>query len=332
MNATIFSPRNCGPDPTAFRSPIRTTNPMTRSRTVSAVIPTRNRPQLVLRAVRSALAQTFESLEVIVVVDGPEAATEEALRTVGDPRLKVLVLDAPGGAARARNAAVESAGGDWIAFLDDDDEWLPQKTELQIERAFASGFQYPIVSSRLVAKKSGYEVLWPRAIPSEPISEYLLARNGWSYGDGLLSTITLLFPKDLFERVNFRPDLPRHQDWDWVLRALRVQGAGIEFIAEPLAIWNQAERRPSISSQANWRSSFDWAEEMRGTITARAYASFLATQVAPQAASEGDWRSFPFLLRAMLFRGAPSLRDFALFLAMWSAPASVRSAVRKANR
>lgn len=305
---------------------------MTRSRTVSAVIPTHSRPELVLRAVASALAQTYEDIEVIVAVDGPEAATENALKAVGDPRLKVLVLDAPGGAAHARNMAVQSASGDWVAFLDDDDEWLPEKIEMQLERAFASHFRYPIVSSQLIAKKSSYEVVWPRAIPTEPISEYLLARNGWSYGDGLLSTITLLFPKDLFARVEFRPELPRHQDWDWVLRALGVQGTGIEFIARPLAIWNQAEQRRSISSQADWRASFDWAEEMRGMITARAYASFLATQVAPQAARESDWRAFPFLLKAMLFRGAPNVRDVALFLAMWSTPSGVRGAVRKANR
>ena len=305
---------------------------MARSRTVSAVIPTRNRPQLVLRAVRSALAQTCDSLDVVVVVDGPDPATESALQTIADPRLKVLVLDAPAGAARARNIAVESASGDWIAFLDDDDEWVPEKIEFQIDRAFASSFTYPIVSSQLIARNSRYEVLWPRAIPTEPISEYLLARNSWSYGDGLLSTITLLFPKDLFERVKFRPELPRHQDWDWVLRALGTPGAGIEFIAKPLAIWNQAERRSSISTQADWRTSFDWAEEMREAITGRAYASFLATQVAPQAAREGDWSAFPFLLRAMLFRGAPNLRDVALFFAMWSAPASIRTAVRKANR
>jgi glycosyltransferase involved in cell wall biosynthesis len=261
-----------------------------------------------------------------------DLATEAALRNIHDRRLNVIVLARALGAASARNLAVQSARGDWIAFLDDDDEWLPEKTQMQMERARTSAFTYPIVSSQLLVRTSSHEVLWPRAIPSEPLSEYLLARNSWSYGEGLLSTITLLFPKDLFEHVRFRPELQRHQDWDWVLRAARKSGAGIEFISKPLAIWHQAEQRQSISTAADWRVSFEWAEGAREMITDRAYASFLATQVAPQAARQRDWRSFPFLLRAMITRGAPNIRDVALFFAMWSVPMSVRSAVRKANR
>jgi glycosyltransferase involved in cell wall biosynthesis len=285
----------------------------------------------VLRAVRSALAQTYQVLEVIVVLDGPDALTEKALGEIPDPRLKLLVLAAPVGAGQARNLAAECAQGDWIALLDDDDEWLGEKIELQMERARKSNFMYPIVSSELFARKSTYEVIWPRQQPTEPLSEYLLARNSWSYGEGLLTTTTLLFPKGLFDQVRFRPELRRHQDWDWILRAVKQPGAGIEFIAKPLAIWHLAEQRTSISTAADWRTSFDWAEECRNLMTDRAYAGFLATQVAPQAARERDWRAFPFLLHKMIRGGAPTVRDLALFFGMWCAPGNVRRAVRKAN-
>jgi glycosyltransferase involved in cell wall biosynthesis len=270
-------------------------------------------------------------MEVIVILDGPDGPTEKALEGIPDPRLRVVTLPAPVGAAQARNLAVEVAHGDWIALLDDDDEWLPEKIELQMERARNSKFLYPIVSSELFARKSTYELVWPRRPPTEPISEYLLARNSWSYGEGLLSTITLLFPKDLFDLVRFRPELRRHQDWDWILRALKQPGTGIEFLAKPLAVWHQAEQRKSISTAAHWRTSFDWAEESRGLMTDRAYAGFLATEVAPQAARQGDWQAFPFLLRMMIARGAPKARDIALFFAMWFTPRALRHAVRKAN-
>jgi len=306
-------------------------NNMIRKNTVSAVIPTRNRPALVPRAVRSALAQTDTVMEVIVILDGPDALTEKALGDIPDPRLKILVFGAPVGAGEARNLAVGCAKGDWIALLDDDDEWLPQKIELQMERARESKFAYPIVSSELFARKSTYEVIWPRKQPTEPLSEYLLARNSWSYGEGLLTTTTLLFPKDLFDRVRFRPELRRYQDWDWILRAVHQPGAGIEFIAKPLAIWHLAEQRASISTALHWHASLDWAEESRDLMTDRAYAGFLATQVAPQAARERDWRAFPFLLHKMISRGAPTLRDLALFLGMWLAPGNLRHALRKAN-
>jgi glycosyltransferase involved in cell wall biosynthesis len=305
---------------------------MQRNNIVSAVIPTRNRAHLVLRAVRSALAQTYADLEVIVIIDGPDHETETALQEVHDPRLRVIALSSAVGAGQSRNLAVQAAHGDWIAFLDDDDEWLPEKIDLQMSRAINSPFHFPIVSSQLLARTSAYEVVWPRTQPSEPLSEYLLARNGWSYGDGLLSTITLLFPRELFDHVRFRSELQRHQDWDWLLRAVEMDGAGIEFIQRPLAIWHQAERRASISTAADWRVSFDWAEDSRQMITPRAYASFLATQVAPQAARQKDWRAFPFLFRKMFTRGAPNARDIALYLAMWSMPMGIRLSVRKANR
>jgi GT2 family glycosyltransferase len=305
---------------------------MSRNNKVSGVIPTRNRPELVVRAVRSALAQTYTDLEVIVVVDGPDPATEMILKQFDDTRLRVITLDKPVGAAQARNLGAESAAGDWIAFLDDDDEWVPEKTTLQMERAIGSSYKFPFVSGQLWARTSTYEVVWPRVQPHHPLSEYLLARSSWSYGEGLLSTITLLVPKDLMAEVPFRSDLRRHQDLDWVLRAAGHAGAGIEFIAQPLAIWHQAEHRQSISSATDWRASLEWIESVRPIITPRAFASFVATHIASQAAREKDWIAFPLLLERMLAKGKPNAHDLFLFFGMWSVPQGIRQMVRKAAR
>jgi glycosyltransferase involved in cell wall biosynthesis len=305
---------------------------MTRRDTVSAVIPTRHRPDLVLRAVRSALAQQHKDMEVIVVIDGPDARTAAVLNEIEDRRLQVIALPEATGAANARNAGVANAAGDWIAFLDDDDEWLPEKTLLQMQLAKSSRFHYPIVSCQVFARTNSYEIVWPRRRPSEPLCNYLLARNSWSYGDGLLSTTTLLFPKDLFSQQPFRSSLRRHQDLDWVLRAAKFEGAGIEFISEPLAVWHLGEGRARISTTADWRLSLEWVESVREMITGRAYASFVATHIAPQAARQGDWKAFIILLKKMVMLGKPNSRDVLLFLAMWSMPHGLRQAVRKAGR
>jgi glycosyltransferase involved in cell wall biosynthesis len=305
---------------------------MHKTSLVSAVIPTCGRPDLVVRAVRSALVQTYEDLEVIVVIDGPEPATEKTLEQIGDKRLKVIVLADAVGAAQARNIAVQAARGGWIAFLDDDDEWVPEKTELQVERAKGSKYRFPIVSSQLWARTSRYQLIWPRTEPHYPLSEYLLARNSWSYGEGLLSTITLLVPKDLLAEIPFRSGLKRHQDLDWILRAARHNGAGIEFVAKPLAIWHQAEQRKSISSGTEWRTSLEWIDSIRPIITGRAYASFLATHIAPQAACNRDWDAFPLLLERMVATGKPNSRDLLLFFGMWSVPQGIRRVIRKAAR
>ena len=71
---------------------------------ISTVIPTRNRPLLVERAVKSAIAQTFQEIEVIVIIDGSDAATRAVLTEIDDPRLKFIELPIPGGAAAARDA------------------------------------------------------------------------------------------------------------------------------------------------------------------------------------------------------------------------------------
>ena len=218
---------------------------MTRGAKVSAVIPTRNRPDLVLRAVRSALAQEYTDMEVIVVIDGPDTRTATMLNEIEDRRLQVIALPEAAGAANARNAGVANASGDWIAFLDDNDEWLPEKIVFQMERATSSSFLYPIVSCQVFARTNSYQVVWPRRRPYEPLCNYLLARNSWSYGDGLLSTTTLLFPKDLFSQQPFRSSLRRHQDLDWVLRAAKFAGAGIEFVSKPLAVWDQRRAAPA---------------------------------------------------------------------------------------
>ena len=144
---------------------------------VSVVIPTLNRPKLLLRAIDSVLRQTHQEIEVIVVVDRPDPDTVSAVRSVNDPRLQLIVNPHPLTAAGARNTGADHATGEWIAFLDDDDEWLPNKLERQI--AFASGRAPALVSclSRVVTPTATY--VWPQVIydNSGPIDEYLFDRR-----------------------------------------------------------------------------------------------------------------------------------------------------------
>ena len=295
---------------------------------VTAVIPTHNRPTLVKRAVHSALNQTYRNIEVVVVVDGPDACTRKELAAISDSRLRVIELSRRVGGSDARNHGMHSARGEWIALLDDDDEWLPEKTEVQMSLARGSSFRYAIVSSRLFLRSSQCDVVLPRALPSTPICEYLLARNQWSYGEGLLQTTTLLFPKCLYELVPFKSGLPRHQDLDWVLRATQLESVGIEFSPEPLAVWHKAEQRKSVSSNANWRGSYEWIGSVRDMITPRAYGTFIASEVAWQAAAQHAWGSFFPLLREACCKGKLKLADVIRYTAFWLVPPSARSALK----
>jgi len=99
---------------------------------VSVVIPTHNRAELVVRAIRSVLGQTYRNLECIVVDDASTDNTADAVRAIQDPRLIYLRHEQSKHASATRNTGIAAAKGEFIAFLDDDDEWLAEKLQAQI--------------------------------------------------------------------------------------------------------------------------------------------------------------------------------------------------------
>jgi len=101
--------------------------------TVSVIIPTYNRAHLVGRAIRSVLNQTFQDFEIIVVDDGSTDNTEEVVKGFNDPRIRYIRHEYNRGGSAARNTGIRAARGEYIAFLDSDDEWLPQKLERQVK-------------------------------------------------------------------------------------------------------------------------------------------------------------------------------------------------------
>lgn len=293
---------------------------------VSVVIPTRNRPHLVSRAVKSVLAQSLKSLEVIVVVDGPDEATVKELEQVDDSRLRLIVLLTNLGAAGARNAGVYKAKGTWIAFLDDDDEWLPQKLELQLKVAIHSAHTFPIIYTRFIWKTLKDKFIAPTRlpIPSESISDYLFVRKSLFYGEAFVNTSTLFTKKELLLKMPLDKNLHIYEDWDWLLRVSALEGVGIEFLSEPLAITNIEEGRKRLSNTSDWQSSLNWIRSVRNLVTPSAYSCFVMTFTCLPASSEHKWRAFwPLLWEAIKF-GKPRPVDFLLYLLRWLMPHEVR--------
>jgi glycosyltransferase involved in cell wall biosynthesis len=295
---------------------------------VSVVIPTYNRPDCLVHAIDSVLRQTINRIEAIVVLDGPDDRTLRELDCFAEDRLKVIVLAARKGAAEARNIGVEAARGRWIAFLDDDDVWMPEKLALQIPVAEKSQWRLPIAAGRVIARSKNGEFLWPRRGPAvgEDLSEYLFCRKTPFGGEGLLLPSVLLVPKELLEKVPFQNGLERHNDVDWLLRVAKVDGVGIEFIAssEPLAIWCIDEQRPRISLTKSWQYSLAWIQQSQYLVTPAAYASFVLTWISTTAQSNSDWSALPILLQDALKNGRPSLNDLITFFGVWLMPRKLR--------
>ena len=282
---------------------------------VSVIIPTTGRPKLLMRALASVLAQTLLDLEVIVIVDGPNPVTIANLANVTDSRLHVVKNEATLGAAEARNIGVAAARAAWVAFLDDDDEWVPQKLERQLAAA-GSADDDVIVSCLSEIKMAEGRYIWPRLVydNSTAIGDYLFDRRSFFQGETMLQTSSLLVPRNLVGSMRFTY---AHDDWDFVLRAVKLRNARIVTVTEPLVIIYQDEQRPSLSASFPWQSSLDWIEKTRPYISRRAYSGFCLTVVAPQATKAGLGSVFFVLLYRAFRNGSPRPTHIALYFLFW---------------
>lgn len=298
---------------------------------VSVVIPTRNRPELVLRAVESVVGQTYHNLEIILVIDGPDSATETALHAFADPRLRVLALPESRGGSDARNAGIAAAKGEWVAFLDDDDEWLPEKLDRQLKHRAARCERPVFVASQFIERSElGDRILPRRSLECrEPFSEFLFCRPDFSTGTGYVQTSTWLVSRPLIEAVQFTSKLKRNQDVDWMLRAMAVKDATLAIVPEPLVIFHDSSTAARVSKKADWRFQFEWLERNRGLFTHKAYSYFVATICIEDAVRQRSGAGvYSDLLRAFLFRGQPTLRS-AFFFAYYALyPERMRAARR----
>jgi glycosyltransferase involved in cell wall biosynthesis len=299
---------------------------------VSAVIPTRGRRELLQRAVRSALAQTLREIEVVVVIDGEDPLTRLAMERVArqDGRLRVVTLASSVGGSDARNRGVDAASGEWIAFLDDDDEWLPGKLQAQIEAVGPSTAPVLIGTCKMIARTPGRDYVWPRRMPAsnEQIGEYILARRTLTRGEGYIQTSTLFVRRALMLAQPFKSGQLKHQDTEWVLRLARLPGVQVVFADDVLAIHNIEEDRTTVSSKANWRYSLEWLRRDRHLFTPRALSAFVLYQIAAEASDQGEWRAFFLLLFEAARYGKSTPRDYAIFLAIWLLPRRRRRRLR----
>jgi teichuronic acid biosynthesis glycosyltransferase TuaG len=99
---------------------------------VTVVVPTYNRAGLIGETIQSILNQQYGNLELIVVCDGCTDETESVVRSFDDPRIQLVMQEHSGGPARPRNTGVTRARGEYVAFCDDDDLWMPEKLRRQM--------------------------------------------------------------------------------------------------------------------------------------------------------------------------------------------------------
>jgi len=250
--------------------------------TVSAVICTLDRPVLVLRAVKSICAQSYRDIEIVVVMDGPNPATRESLAAINDPRLRVVENPATVGISNARNIGIRAARGEWIAMLDDDDEWLPEKLEKQMATAALLRREDVVVLTLYYDRRGVREMIQPRRYPrpGQPISEYLFCEHPLlGSRETFLQPSTWLVRRKFMVDHPFTPDMLFNEDPDWLLRVVHDTDQQLVFVREPLTIFHAEERRGrlSVSRTSGWNTTRQWIIERQHIFTPRARSFLLVT-------------------------------------------------------
>ena len=294
---------------------------------VSVVIPTNGRPELLERAILSVLAQTHSNLEVLVVLDGDDGRTPHSVGQIQDPRVSLITLAHSVGGAEARNAGVRAARGRYIALLDDDDEWLPNKLAKQLALAGNCPSHNFVVATQYLYRLPGHaDEIWPGHLPAagEPLSEFLFSSRGG------FQTSTYLCTRELFLANPFTAGLKKHQDWDWFLRLAALPGFKLLVVPEPLSIyWVPLRSRSSVSGKIDWLFSAEWAKSRLALMTRQAYSTFLVKICVRSALIQGEGRqALSLLLRELFLVGRPTPLLLGDFLASIAIPEALRLRLR----
>lgn len=271
---------------------------------ISAIIPTYNRANLVARAIKSVIEQTYENLEIIVVDDASKDNTEEVIKAIVDPRICYICHSENRGGAASRNTGIDAAKGKYVAFLDSDDVWFSNKIQLQI--ASIQNYPHPEkVVSYTQFKAQGIEESCILPIQgkneTEALADYLFVNRGE------ISSSILMLPRLLAAVTRFRPELKKHQDWDFALR-LEAKGAIFDFVDKPLTIWYNDRICNRISTMSDYKISLNWIQGYQGLISNKAAKGFLIKVVVPKMlASEASDQEKIYAARLILYAGIHGL-------------------------
>lgn len=206
-------------------------------------MPAYNAEKTIARSIESVLAQTLTAFELIVVDDVSTDGTREIVSAYAqrDPRIRLVPQAANGGVAAARNAGLDKATGEYIAFLDSDDGWHPRKLELQIAQMRERRAQVSYASYRRVSEDGR---LLSTVNPPAQLTHADMLRSNF------IGNLTGAYARSLgllrFQRIG-------HEDYVFWLRAIRLAGSAIRIEHdEPLA-WYLV-REGSVSAN-KWRAA-----------------------------------------------------------------------------
>lgn len=223
---------------------------------VSAVITTHNRIDFLKRAVRSVLNQSYDNIECIVINDASDDGTKEWLDTLTSSEIKIVNLDKSFGGNHARNIGIKISRGYYIAFLDDDDFWLPSKIEIQMNALFSHP-EVKIATCGLY-KTDGKKVYITRFGDDAVASDF----SKKIFEQVPAVTSSLIIWKELFERTGlFDENVKYWQEYELLIRM--AQYSGFVEINSPLVIyWTGKQDKKRLTNNIDgFEKNFEYITE-----------------------------------------------------------------------
>jgi glycosyltransferase involved in cell wall biosynthesis len=250
---------------------------------VSVIIPTHNRIRSLESAVNSVLSQTFQDFELIIVDDASSDDTNNYLQklAVADARITFISNTEPQGGSQSRNLGIYSSHGEWLAFLDDDDVWLPEKLEKQLNALAAV--------PESVACSTDYRVNFPLMIkkivntPSAVTMQTLLKANV------LGGASVCICRADLLKSIGgFDGKLKSAQDWDvWVrLREIGVIISVPEVLVEYFVHFNRRisnDMRAKYAGARRFYFKYRYAMSSAGRLANIAFLCYIKSRQSKRA-------------------------------------------------
>jgi len=195
---------------------------------VTVIIPTRNRRHLLFRTLHSVLAQRAVSQSVVIVDDGGHDGTDKSLRALSDPRVQVVRHETRRGVSEARNTGLALAKTPWVAFVDDDDLWAPDKLPAQLAAVTADGSAQWSCAGSVVVDNEARVLGWGDPPYERDLSDLLLQSLSIpGGGSGVLAATSLARAVGGFDDT-----MSNLADWDFYLRL--AQDSPVAAVHEPL--------------------------------------------------------------------------------------------------
>jgi glycosyltransferase involved in cell wall biosynthesis len=210
---------------------------------ISVVLPVHNRADVLSRAIGSVLHQTLENFELVIVDDGSTDASAEVAKSFDDPRIKLIELGQNRGGNAARNAGVRAASAPFVAFLDSDDVYRPDKLQ-QVVAVFDRRPELELlVDSFVKIQPSGARVVRRNPVigDTKTFRRALFTRQLWK------ATPSITVRRDTILRVMFDESLRRLQDFDFLIRASEVANCA----STDAVLWEKYWDANAISIQDN---------------------------------------------------------------------------------